>query len=220
VFGPTFLLTAAVCEFLYLRYLSKHLKNNTTPRQAFTYIISFTEISFPAIVLFIIIGMAGNKLLVPVNEILNSPPFLLYFILVILSSLHLDKKICAFSGLIAGIQYAAVSIYFKNHFNIEVLFLPNIIAKSILIMVCGMVAGFVSDKIKQALIEAMHAQDKLINKLDHLVKEKTKEIGKQHEELQIKNKEIVDSIHYAKRIQQALLPNEKYIDKHLKKNKN
>jgi len=31
-----------------------------------------------------------------------------------------------------------------------------------------------------------------------------------------KQKEILDSIHYAKRIQTALLPNEKYIDKHLK----
>jgi tetratricopeptide (TPR) repeat protein len=46
------------------------------------------------------------------------------------------------------------------------------------------------------------------------------EIEKQHGELQAKNKAIVDSIHYAKRIQQALLPNEKYIDKQLNKNKN
>jgi hypothetical protein len=30
-----------------------------------------------------------------------------------------------------------------------------------------------------------------------------------------KQKEILDSIHYAKRIQTALLPNEKYIDKTL-----
>jgi len=32
-----------------------------------------------------------------------------------------------------------------------------------------------------------------------------------------KQKEIIDSIHYAKRIQTALLPNEKRIDKELKK---
>lgn len=30
-----------------------------------------------------------------------------------------------------------------------------------------------------------------------------------------KQKEILDSIHYAKRIQQSLLPNEKYISKNL-----
>ena len=31
-----------------------------------------------------------------------------------------------------------------------------------------------------------------------------------------KQKEVLDSIHYAKRIQQALLPNEKYINKYIK----
>jgi hypothetical protein len=35
--------------------------------------------------------------------------------------------------------------------------------------------------------------------------------------LEIKNKEILDSIHYAKRIQTALLPGEKYIERSLDK---
>ncbi len=223
VFGPLFLFSAAGLEFLYLRYLNKLTKNNKTQDPVFTYLIAFTEISFPALVMFIIISMAGNKMMVPVNEILNSPPFILYFILVVLSSLHLNKKLCAFTGLIAGIQYTCVCIYFKNRYNIEALFIPNIIAKSVLIFVCGLAAGFVSDKIKQALIEALHAQDKLINQLDRMVKEKTNEISKQkteieeqHEELKEKQKEIVDSIHYAKRIQNSLMPTEKYIDKNLK----
>lgn len=223
VFGPLFLLTAACLEFLYLRYLNKLTKNNKTQNPLFTYLIAFSEISFPALVLFIVITMAGNKMLVPVNEILNSPPFILYFILVILSSLHLNKKLCAFTGLIAGLQYAFVCIYFKNHYNIEALFIPNILAKSVLIFVCGMVAGFVSEKIKQALIDALHAQDKLINHLDRMVKEKTNEISKQkneieeqHFELKEKQKEILDSIHYAKRIQNSLMPTEKYIDKNMK----
>jgi len=43
------------------------------------------------------------------------------------------------------------------------------------------------------------------------------EIEKQHSELEEKQKEIVDSIKYAKRIQQTLMPSEKYIDKHLKR---
>lgn len=218
VFGPLFILTAAILESLYLRYLNKQIKNNSAPKPSFTYLIAFTEISFPAIVLLIVVSMAGNALIVPANEILSSPPFLLYFILIVLSSLHLDKKICAFSGLIAGMQYIFVCIYFKNIYTLEALFVPNIVAKGILIFVCGLAAGFVSDKIKQALIEALHAQDKLINQLDNLVKEKTKEvtlqkieIEKQHSELQDKNKEIIDSIHYAKRIQQASLPSDKFI---------
>lgn len=41
------------------------------------------------------------------------------------------------------------------------------------------------------------------------------EIEKQHNELEEKQKEIVDSIRYAKRIQQTLMPTEKYISKKL-----
>ena len=36
-------------------------------------------------------------------------------------------------------------------------------------------------------------------------------------QLEEKNKEVMDSIHYAKRIQTALMPNEKYIEKTLNK---
>ena len=223
VIGPLFPLVAASLEFLYLGYLNKQRRENKTLNPLYTYIIAFTEISFPAIALFTIINIVGTKMIVPISEILSSPPFVIYFILIILSSLHLDKKLCAFTGLIAGLQYATVSIYFKDYYNIETLFVPNIIAKSVLIFVCGMVAGFVSDKIKQALIEALHAQDKLINQLDKMVKEKTieiteqkDEIEKQHFELREKQKEILDSIHYAKRIQNSLMPNDKYIDRNLK----
>ncbi len=42
----------------------------------------------------------------------------------------------------------------------------------------------------------------------------------QKEMVEEKQKEVLDSIHYAKRIQQALLPNEKYIDKNLARLKN
>jgi hypothetical protein len=41
-------------------------------------------------------------------------------------------------------------------------------------------------------------------------------IRKQKKEVEEKQKEIIDSIRYAKRIQQALLPNEKYIERNLK----
>ncbi len=159
----------------------------------------------------------------PIPELLNSPPFIMYFILIILSSLNLDKKLSAFTGLIAGLQYTGLCIYLKSRYGIEELFIPNIILKSVLMFVCGLVAGFVSEKIKEALLEALNAQDKLINQLDKMVKEKTreitfqkKEIEQQHAELQDKNKEIIDSIHYAKRIQKALMPNDKYFEKNLK----
>lgn len=43
------------------------------------------------------------------------------------------------------------------------------------------------------------------------------EIERKKELVEKKNKEILDSIQYAKRIQQALLPSEKYIERNLRK---
>lgn len=60
-----------------------------------------------------------------------------------------------------------------------------------------------------------------ISKLNKSNKEKAKShdlISEQKEELLQKQKEITSSIHYAKRIQEALLPNPKYIKKQLDKN--
>jgi ligand-binding sensor domain-containing protein len=55
-------------------------------------------------------------------------------------------------------------------------------------------------------------------KLERLVNERTAEVTRQKEELQIaylqieeKQKEILDSIHYARRIQRSLLPTDKYL---------
>jgi tetratricopeptide (TPR) repeat protein len=48
-------------------------------------------------------------------------------------------------------------------------------------------------------------------------KQKNKIITQQKEMVEAKQKEVMDSIHYAKRIQQSLLPTDKYIQRNLKK---
>lgn len=53
------------------------------------------------------------------------------------------------------------------------------------------------------------------NTLEHRVEERTKELSEQKELVEEKNKEILDSIHYAKRIQEAILPPEKHVKKYL-----
>lgn len=53
--------------------------------------------------------------------------------------------------------------------------------------------------------------------LEKTVEERTIEVVRQKEMIEEKQKEVMDSIQYAKRIQQALLPSEKYIDRVMKK---
>lgn len=54
-------------------------------------------------------------------------------------------------------------------------------------------------------------------KSNEIIIQQKLEVEKQKEIIEVKQKEIVDSIHYAKRIQQSLLPTKKYIDKTIKR---
>ncbi len=55
------------------------------------------------------------------------------------------------------------------------------------------------------------------NELEQKVKDRTAEVVRQKEEIEIKNKHITDSIRYAKRIQNAILPPENYVKQLLPK---
>jgi len=59
---------------------------------------------------------------------------------------------------------------------------------------------------------------KVAQKQKKLIEIKEQEAHRQKEIIEEKQKEIIDSIRYAKRIQLALLPTEKYLDKWLKSN--
>lgn len=57
------------------------------------------------------------------------------------------------------------------------------------------------------------------NKAHKIISIQKKEAERQKEVIEDKQKEILDSIHYAKRIQQSLLPTEKYIERNVNKQK-
>lgn len=56
-----------------------------------------------------------------------------------------------------------------------------------------------------------------IKKSNQIIQQQKKEVELKNNLVEEKQKEILDSIHYAKRIQRALITNENYIDKHLKR---
>ena len=66
-----------------------------------------------------------------------------------------------------------------------------------------------NQKFKKEVVFRKETEDKLKESLD--------EIESQHKILEEKQKEIIDSITYARRIQKSLLPTEKYIDNSLKR---
>lgn len=56
-----------------------------------------------------------------------------------------------------------------------------------------------------------------LSEKNNLIEAQKKEVEHKNELIETKNKEILDSIHYAKRIQDSLLPTEKYIERNIKK---
>lgn len=75
-------------------------------------------------------------------------------------------------------------------------------------------AGFAA--IRGYLKKRTKKLEKEKQKLEHTVEERTLEIAKQKEMIEEKNKEMIDSITYAKRIQKSLMPTDKYISRVLK----
>ncbi len=78
------------------------------------------------------------------------------------------------------------------------------------------VVGFILVLVLALFIYRSYRQKQLSNVL---LQDKNKQIEEQKTLVEIKQKEILDSIHYAKRIQNALLPHEKYIARLLDRNR-
>jgi len=65
------------------------------------------------------------------------------------------------------------------------------------------------------MLSTLYSLKKANDKFEENILSRKKEVEEQKNLVEEKQKEILDSIHYAKRIQTALLPNNKYIDKNL-----
>jgi hypothetical protein len=81
------------------------------------------------------------------------------------------------------------------------------------------IANYEKQQAQNQAFNALRENEKLIREqnamLERKVKERTAELEEQRDIIEEKNKEITDSIKYAKRIQSTLLPSEKYIEKNL-----
>jgi len=214
--GPAFLFLAFIGEIYSFRYLNRLLASEGAISSSFKYMITFLEISFPSIVIMMICFFGITLKGITNEQILNSPPIFFYFIFIMLSSLQVDSKVSYFAGIVAGLQHLVLYLWFVDSSNDEISFLSGIV-KSVFIAISGIVAGLISVKVRESLLSSLHAKNELIYQLDKKVAEKTEEVTNKNIILEEKNKNITDSIHYAKRIQQSLLPTEKYIDRSLKR---
>ncbi|MFZ1518835.1 MAG: adenylate/guanylate cyclase domain-containing protein [Ignavibacteriaceae bacterium] len=116
------------------------------------YVNAFIEISIPSVILIL------YSFQLPSVYPLFTPLALLYFLIIMLSSLELDFKLCVFTGTIAALQYLAIAWFlsikpFTDEFISAVSFFPSYIGTAALFFISGHTAGLITNQIKKGLLK-------------------------------------------------------------------
>ncbi len=133
------------------------IQNKIEVKNFVRYFGTLIETSIPSFSIFFL-GLSYGK------QIVGSltPPAFVYFFFIILSALRLDKKLSIFTGAIAGIEYCLLSLYAlkitTNTSGLDRVFLepPIYVAKSIMLLIAGIIAGFVTDQIGKGILKSFH----------------------------------------------------------------
>ncbi|MCK5206582.1 MAG: hypothetical protein KAQ79_01130, partial [Cyclobacteriaceae bacterium] len=110
------------------------------------YFTTFSEIGLLSLLLVVVIERSEASV------ILQSPATLTYFILIILSTLHLDFKLSVFSGFLAAVEYVAISIFYDHEIDTSFsLSTIQYLGQGIMMGTAGIAAGFVAKLIKSKM---------------------------------------------------------------------
>jgi adenylate cyclase len=122
---------------------------------SFLYGNTFIETSIPSVVI-IVFASSYN----PATALI-SPIVFFYFLFIILSIFDLELKLSIFAGFVASVEYLILSlIYYNQHtFSGDLSILnmfPFYAAKSLFLLMAGVVAGIVSLKIRKNIFSSFH----------------------------------------------------------------
>ena len=164
-FPIIFQLTLIILGVIFVRalFVSRAVKRwNRYGIKAFIvirYINTFIEISIPSVVLII------YSFNLPSVYPLFTPLALLYFLIIMLSALELDFKLCVFSGTVAALQYLIIAWYLLNKPAVDVdlaftrfSFFPYFLGIAALFFISGHTAGLITNQIKKGLLKYYKAQ--------------------------------------------------------------
>jgi adenylate cyclase len=150
-----FLCAVAGFEFHVLYATEKMLRRGTRPSAARRYGYAFVETSLPTLVIVYYATILG-----PVQALLM-PSAYVYFVFILLSTLRLDFALCAFTGLVAAVEYAALALFWGSldtTVQEPVLSsLPQHLAKACILLFAGIAAGFVAGRLKSSFRRAIES---------------------------------------------------------------
>jgi adenylate cyclase len=150
-----FLCAVAGFEFHVLHSTEKALRQGTRPSAARRYGYAFVETSLPTLVILYYATIIG-----PVQALLMPSAFI-YFVFIVLATLRLDFALCAFTGLVAAVEYAAVALFWgavdTTVAEPTLASLPHHLGKACVLFVSGVSAGFVARRLRKSFTRALES---------------------------------------------------------------
>ena len=139
-----FNVTVGSFEFINFILLKKE-DSNSVYYKLFPYLTSFLEAVHPTCILWVLFYV-----LAPNSVLSSSPPVFLYGIVTILSALHINPRLCIFTGFIAGSSYLMLGLLLYPE---KFIFSGGVI-KALYFFLTGLVAALVTHQIKKNLIKS------------------------------------------------------------------
>ena len=157
--GVGFLLVFLIYQILILQYLKGKLRDGSGTPRLYKYVHTMIEISFPTAIMFLM--MSQLKML----SYLDSPIFLLYFLFIILSILHLDFRVSIFAGTFSAIQYVFLIYYGFRFAMFEGGYEPATpeaahYIRAVIMVLSGAAAAFVAAELKSRIKTTFDFQEK------------------------------------------------------------
>jgi adenylate cyclase len=145
--------------------VGRYLQARRAPPAIGRYLNAFVEISLPTLLLVIAAGIFGGP------QALVSPPAALYFLFIVVSTLHLDFALSVFTGLVAAGEYMALAVYYLGPGNPAAAdpllgTLPPQMGRAVIFLVTGVVAGLVALQIRRQFahsIRTVQERNRVLN---------------------------------------------------------
>jgi len=141
------------CLALERSAISRLIKEQDKGRPWLQYVSAFIETSIPSIAL-----IATSFFMPPIYALYTPAPFV-YGLLIVLSTLRLNFKLCVFTGAVAMVEYILISWVFisrSDYSSLDPIFVetPPHIIKGMLFLVAGIAAGLVTAQVKRRILSS------------------------------------------------------------------
>jgi adenylate cyclase len=150
-----FLCAVAGFEFHVLYSTERMLRSGGRPSALQRYGYAFVETSLPTLVIVYYATIVG-----PVQALLMPSAFV-YFLFIVLSTLRLDFTLCAFTGLVAAIEFASLALFWGAQdtgvAEAGLTSLPQYVAKAAILLVAGVASGFVAARLRRSIRRALES---------------------------------------------------------------